>query len=230
MEQPHILVVDDEREIADLLETCLLNEGYRVSKAYHGNAAKTIIDCADIDLAILDIMMPETDGLTLCRYIREKHNYPVIMLTAKTEDIDIIIGLSQGADDYITKPFNPLELIARVKAQLRRFLILREKGNIPDDTITIRSLSINKNTCRVTLDSRELVLTPTEYNILLFLAENKGKVMSSEEIFTEIWQTEYMDSNNAVMVHIRHLREKMQEPSRNPRYIKTVWGFGYKLE
>ena len=230
MEQPRILVVDDEKEIADLLETCLQNEGYHVCKAYHGREAMAIIDKQEIDLAILDIMMPEIDGLELCRHIRERHNYPIIMLTAKMADIDKIIGLGQGADDYVTKPFNPLELIARVKAQLRRFLVLKEKSSAVDNTIAIRGLLIDKSACRVTLDERELSLTPTEYAILLLLAENKGKVMNSQDIFTQIWQTEYLDSNNAVMVHIRHLREKMQEPPRNPKYIKTVWGFGYKLD
>lgn len=224
------MVVDDEKEIADLLETCLQNEGYVVFKAYHGREAMQIIDQNIIDLVILDIMMPEIDGLALCRYIRERYNYPIIMLTAKTEGIDKIIGLGQGADDYITKPFNPLELIARVKAQLRRFLVLKEKGSVVDDTTAIRGLTIRKNGCQVTLDGQELALTPMEYAILLLLAENKGKVLSSQDIFTNIWQTEYLDSNNAVMVHIRHLREKMKEPARNPRYIKTVWGFGYKLD
>ena len=186
MEQPRILVVDDEKEIADLLETCLQNEGYHVCKAYHGREAMAIIDKQEIDLAILDIMMPEIDGLELCRYIREQHNYPIIMLTAKMADIDKIIGLSQGADDYVTKPFNPLELIARVKAQLRRYLVLKEKGSTVDNTIAIRGLLIDKSACRVTLDERELSLTPTEYAILLLLAENKGKVMINNNFLFQI--------------------------------------------
>lgn len=229
MKTPHILVVDDEKEIADLLEMCLQNENYQVYKAYHGKDAMSIIDHEPIDLAILDIMMPEIDGLTLCRYIREHHNYPIIMLTAKTEDIDKIIGLGQGADDYMTKPFNPLELIARIKAQLRRFFVLNEKVT-EEDVITIRGLAIQKDSRQVTLDGQELSLTPMEYAILLLLAENRGKVFSSQDIFARIWQEEYLESNNAVMVHIRHLREKMKEPARNPKYIKTVWGFGYKID
>lgn len=229
MKAPRILVVDDEKEIADLLEMCLQNENYQVYKAYHGKDAMAIIDREPIDLAVLDIMMPEIDGLALCRYIREHHNYPIIMLTAKTEDIDKIIGLGQGADDYMTKPFNPLELIARIKAQLRRFLVLNEKC-VGEDAVTIRGLVIQKDSRQVTLDGQELALTPIEYAILLLLAENPGKVFSSQDIFAQVWQEEYLESNNAVMVHIRHLREKMKEPARNPRYIKTVWGFGYKID
>ncbi len=230
MTAPHILVVDDEKEIADLLGTCLQNEGYRVTTVYQGDEARRVIDTESIDLAILDIMLPGTDGLALCRHIREQHNYPIILLSAKTEDIDKIIGLGQGADDYITKPFNPLEVIARVKAQLRRFLLMRDTKQSEDDLIQIRGLTINKNTNQVELDGKELSLTPTEYRILCLLAQNRGKVLSNKEIFTAIWQEEYLDSNNSVMVHIRHLREKMHEPPRNPKYIKTVWGFGYKLE
>lgn len=230
MEAPHILVVDDEKEIADLLETCLRTEGYRVTTVYQGDEAQHVIDTESVDLAILDIMLPGIDGLALCRHIRAKYNYPIILLSAKTEDVDKIIGLGQGADDYITKPFNPLEVIARVKAQLRRFLLMKTTEQPADDLIQIRGLIIDKNTNRVELDGKELALTPTEYRILCLLAENKGKVLSNKEIFTSIWQEEYLDSNNSVMVHIRHLREKMHEPPRNPKYIKTVWGFGYKLD
>ena len=226
----NILVVDDEREIADLVEVCLKNEEYQVYKCYNAQDALQTIDHTSLDLAILDVMLPDMDGFEICRRIREHHTFPIIMLTAKVEDIDKITGLSIGADDYITKPFNPLELIARVKAQLRRYTKYNEGDGEKEDAIEFRGLYINEATHECALFGKSLPLTPLEFSILWLLCENKGKVLSSEEIFEQVWQEKYLDSNNTVMVHIRRLREKMGEPHRKPRFIKTVWGVGYKIE
>ncbi|MCM1050078.1 MAG: VanR-ABDEGLN family response regulator transcription factor [Clostridiales bacterium] len=228
-----ILVVDDEKEIADLLEIYLQNENYTVHKFYSGKAALEFIDKNEIDLAILDIMLPDIGGLTLCRHIREQHTYPIIMLTAKDEEIDKITGLSLGADDYITKPFRPLELVARVKAQLRRYK--RYNGNQSadlDDSVIIHSgLVMNVKTHECLLNEKPLVLTPTEFDILRILLEHKGEVVSAERLFREIWNDEYYSkSNNTITVHVRHLREKMSDTVDNPKYIRTIWGVGYKIE
>ena len=225
----HILVVDDEKEIADLMELYLINENYIVHKSYSGKEALDWVDKKEFDLAILDVMMPEVDGFTLLRKIREKSTYPVIMLTAKVEQIDKITGLTIGADDYITKPFNPLEAVARVKAQLRRYTQYNE-GKPAKNVIDFSGLIINKDTHECSLYGKPLVLTRTEFAILWMLCENRGTVISSEQLFEKVWGEKYLDNNNTVMVHIRRLREKLKESSRNPKFIKTVWGVGYKIE
>ncbi len=226
----NILVVDDEKEIADLVELYLKSENYTVYKFYDSMAALRCVQETELDLAIFDVMMPGMDGFALCRKIREKYNFPVIMLTAKVEDIDKITGLTIGADDYVTKPFNPLELVARVKAQLRRST--RYNGAVVDsrDVIDFSGLVINRRTHECTLNERPLSLTPIEFDILWMLCENRGQVISSERLFEEVWGEKYLNSNNTVMVHIRHLREKMGEQVGKPRFIKTVWGVGYKIE
>lgn len=226
----NILVVDDEKEIADLVELYLCNENYTVYKFYDSRDALRCIREVELDLAILDVMMPVMDGFTLCRKIRESYNFPVIMLTAKVEDMDKITGLTIGADDYVTKPFNPLELVARVKAQLRRST--RYNGAQADsrDIIDFSGLVINRRTHECTLNEKPLLLTPIEFDILWMLCENRGQVISSERLFEEVWGEKYLNSNNTVMVHIRHLREKMNEPVGKPRFIKTVWGVGYKID
>lgn len=228
-----ILVVDDEKEIADLLEVYLQNENYEVFKFYSGNAALKFVDENDIDLAILDIMLPDVGGLALCRHIREKHTYPIIMLTAKDEEVDKITGLSLGADDYITKPFRPLELVARVKAQLRRYKRYNgaQPSEINDSVIVHSGLIMNVKTHECTLNEKPLTLTPTEFDILRILLEHKGEVVSAEELFREIWDDEYYNKgNNTITVHVRHLREKMNDTLENPKYIRTIWGVGYKIE
>lgn len=227
-----ILVVDDEREIADLVELYLENENYTVFKFYTAKEALAFIDENELDLAILDIMLPDIDGLSICQKIRDKYTYPIIMLTAKDTETDKITGLTLGADDYITKPFRPLELVARVKAQLRRYT--RYSGaTVKNDSgvIVHGGLLLNINTREVLLNEKPLSLTPTEFAILRILCERKGDVVSSEELFHEIWGDEYFTkSNNTITVHIRHLREKMDDTADNPKYIKTVWGVGYRIE
>ncbi len=227
----NILVVDDEKEIADLVELYLMNENYTVYKFYKPLEALNSIENIKFDLAILDVMMPEMDGFTLCQKIRQRFNFPVIMLTAKVEELDKITGLTLGADDYITKPFSPLEMVARVKAQLRRFTRYNEGVQQNNDILEISGLVMNKATHQCTLNENPLILTPIEFSILWLLCENRGQVISSERLFQEVWGEKYFTgSNNTVMVHIRHLREKMNEPAGNPRFIKTVWGVGYKIE
>ena len=210
----------------------LKNENYAVYKFYTAQDALACIAKENLDLAILDIMLPGADGLSICQKIREKHTYPVIMLTAKDSETDKITGLTLGADDYIAKPFRPLELVARVKAQLRRYkqysgpMQTNESG-----VITHSGLVINANTHEVTLNEKPLPLTPTEFSILQILCENRGNVVSAEKLFHDIWGDEYFTkSNNTITVHIRHLREKMDDTPDNPKYIKTVWGIGYKIE
>ena len=225
-----ILVVDDEAEIADLVALYLENESYHVLKFYNGIDALYCMETEKPDLAILDIMMPGIDGLSLCRTIREKRqNYPVIFLTAKGEDVDKINGLVLGADDYITKPFNPLEVVARVKAQLRRYKKYNESG-ADEQIFESGGLFINRDSHECTLHGKPLSLTPIEFEILWLLCENQGRVVSSETIFEKVWGEKYLDCNNTVMVHIRRIREKMQESPRDPKFIKTVWGVGYKIE
>lgn len=228
----NILVVDDEQAIADLIELYLSNEDYRVFKFYTGGDALSCIAAEKLDLAILDVMLPDIDGFSICRRIREKYNFPVIMLTAKDEEIDKINGLTLGADDYITKPFRPLELVARVKAQLRRFTKYNSAEPLREDkTIVFSGLVLNKDSHECILNEKPLALTPTEFSILWVLASNRGRVVSSEELFHEVWGDKYfINSNNTVMVHIRHLREKMSDSAEHPKYIKTVWGVGYKIE
>ncbi len=228
--QDKILIVDDEQKIADLVSLYLTNEGFQVFKFYNAADAWSCIQTENLDLAILDVMLPDMNGFELCQKIREKYQYPVIMLTAKGEGIDKITGLTLGADDYITKPFLPLEMVARVKAQLRRYKHYNS-GTQTDDVITYSGLVINTKTHECTLNGKALSLTPTEFSILRILCQKKGEVVSSEELFHEIWGDEYFSkSNNTITVHIRHLREKMDDSFENPKYIKTVWGCGYKIE
>ncbi len=224
-----ILVVDDEREIADLIGLYLKNEGFDAVCCYDGNEALCRIENEKFDLAVLDVMLPGVDGFSLCSKIREKHKFPVIMLTAKTADTDKISGLSLGADDYMTKPFNPLELTARVKAQIRRFYQYNEPA-ADTDIMEISGLEVNGSTHICKLYGQELDLTPIEFGIIRLLCKNAGRVVSTQEIFETVWGEKYLDSSNTVMVHIRRLREKMHEKPKNPKFIKTVWGVGYKIE
>ena len=226
-----ILIVDDEAAIAELLEVYLKNEGFSIRKAYTAAEALRLLGEAEPDLALLDVMLPDLDGFTLCRQIREKHLFPIIMLTAKVEDMDKITGLTLGADDYITKPFNPLELVARVKTQLRRYTSYNqhERGESVWD-FDVRGLQISKLTHKCVLFGEELQLTPLEFSIIWYLCSRQGEVVSSEELFEAVWGERYMDSNNTVMSHIARLREKMHENSRKPKFIKTVWGVGYTVE
>lgn len=228
----NILIVEDEKDIADLVEVYLKNENINVFKFYNGKEAIECIGNERIDLAILDIMLPDIDGFSICRKIREHHNFPIIMLTARGEEVDKITGLTIGADDYITKPFKPLELIARVKAQLRRYTKYNGNENIKDENIIeIAGLVINRDTHEVFLNEKKLNFTPTEFDIMWFLCSNQGRVISAEEIFCEVWKDKYFTNcNNTVMVHIRHIREKMNDSADRPKYIKTVWGVGYKIE
>lgn len=232
MEKETILIVDDEKEIRDLIDIYLKNEGYKTLKAENGIAALEFLKDNNIDLILLDIMMPKMDGIETCMKIREKKNTPIIMLSAKSEDIDKIMGLTTGADDYITKPFNPLELVARVKSQLRRYLRLNEfkKPDSKKGFIEVDDLIINVNTHEVKVGSKDVKLTPREFDILRLLAENRGIVFSIEKIYETIWKESFMESENTVMVHIRKIREKIEQNPRKPIYIKTVWGVGYKIE
>ncbi len=225
-----ILVADDEKEIADLVELYLKNEGFRVQKCYDGTEALRAAEQEQYDLAVLDIMLPGASGLEICRRIREKHNYPIIMLTARDGEMDKINGLTLGADDYMTKPFLPLELVARVKAQLRRYK--RYNTGVPQEEIySVSGLVLNDKTHECFLNEKPLNLTPTEFAILRILCQRRGQVVSAEELFHLIWEEEYYTkNNNTITVHIRHLREKMGDSFENPKYIKTVWGCGYKIE
>ncbi|MEG1430307.1 MAG: VanR-ABDEGLN family response regulator transcription factor [Oscillospiraceae bacterium] len=225
-----ILVVDDEPEIADLVEVYLKSEGLVVLKCGNATDALACVKEHDIDLAILDVMLPDVDGFTLCGELRREHSFPVVMLTAKQGDMDKITGLTIGADDYLTKPFNPLELVARVKAQLRRYTRYNDQERPSADVLDFNGLVLSRSTHECILYDQQLFLTPIEFNILWMLAENRGQVISAERLFEGVWGEKYLDRNNTVMVHIRRLREKMNDPSRNPRFIKTVWGVGYKIE
>lgn len=227
-----ILIVDDEKEIADLIELYLTNDGYNVKKFYNGIEALTFAENNPVDLAVLDVMLPDIDGFHICRKIREKYYYPIIMLTAKVEETDKITGLAIGADDYITKPFNPLEVTARVKAQLRRYRKYNAAGGGEKSVteIDINGLVINKDNHKCSLYGKEITLTPIEFSALWYLCEHRGKVVPSEELYEAVWGEKYLDSNNTVMAHIARLREKLGEPARNPRFIKTVWGVGYTVE
>ena len=232
-----ILIVDDEQEIADLIEMYLLNESFTVYKCYTADEALNWIATTELDLAILDIMLPGTNGLVLCKRIREHHTYPIIMLTAKDEEADKITGLTFGADDYVTKPFKPLELLARVKAQLRRYKRYGNAPAQPNAFVETKALSTRAglvmdtaaHSC--TVNDVPLALTPTEFKLLQALFERKGSVVTSEDLFHAVWQEEYYDkNNNTITVHIRHLREKMGDTTDKPRFIQTVWGVGYRLE
>mgnify|MGYP001023249643 CR=1 FL=1 len=228
-----ILIVDDEKEIADLIEVYLKNDGYKVYKFYNGIESLNCIESTKLDMAILDVMLPDIDGFHICQKIRNKYFFPIIMLTAKVEDTDKIMGLTIGADDYITKPFNPLEVVARVKTQLRRYVRynnISEKPLVISNEYDIKGLIINKDTHKCTLFGKDIALTPIEFSVLWFLCENQGKVISSEELFESVWGEKYLDNNNTVMAHIGRLREKLHEPAKNPKFIKTVWGVGYTIE
>ena len=231
--ETNILVVDDEREIAELVEIYLVSDGYKVFKASNAQEGFDILGKEDIHLVLLDIMMPGMDGMEMCRKIRETNNIPIIMLSAKSTDLDKIMGLGTGADGYVTKPFNPLELTARVKSQLRRYTQLNPNSAVKEaekNEISIRGLVINKDNHKVTVYDEEIKLTPIEFDILYLLASNPGKVFSTDEIFEKVWNEKVYEANNTVMVHIRRLRGKMKEDTRQNKIITTVWGVGYKIE
>lgn len=225
-----ILVCDDDKEIVDAIEIYLSQEGYRILKAYDGLQAVEMLEREEVQLLLIDIMMPKLDGLRATLKIREKSSIPIIILSAKSEDADKILGLNIGADDYVTKPFNPLELVARVKSQLRRYTKL---GNAMDDNQKIYQtggLIMNDDRKEVTVDGELVKLTPIEYNILLLLVKNQGKVFSISQIYESIWNEDAIGADNTVAVHIRHIREKIEINAKEPRYLKVVWGIGYKVE
>ena len=229
----NILVVDDEKEIADLVEIYLVSDGYKVFKASDARTGLEILENNTIHLILLDIMMPGMDGLEMCREIRKTRNIPIIMVSAKSENLDKIVGLGEGADDYVTKPFNPLELTARVKSQLRRYTQLNPGSTAASeesDEIHIKNMVINHDSHKVTVDGQETKLTPIEFEILYLLASNPGKVYSTDEIFEIVWNEKVYEANNTVMVHIRRLRSKLHEDDREDKIITTVWGVGYKID
>ena len=226
----NILVVDDEKEIADLIEIYLVSDGYKVFKAENAEAGLSILDKQDIHLVLLDIMMPGMNGLEMCRKIRETNNIPIIMLSAKSTDLDKILGLGTGADDYVTKPFNPLELTARVKSLLRRYTQLGAIAENKPAVFRIGGLVMDDERKEVTVDGEPVKLTPIEYRILLLLVQNPGKVFSITQIYERIWNEEALGGDNPVAVHIRHIREKIEINPKEPRYLKVVWGVGYKID
>ncbi|HAE42036.1 MAG TPA: DNA-binding response regulator [Clostridiales bacterium] len=230
MENKVILVTDDDNDIRNMIKIYLQNENYNVLLAKNGKEAIEILEKNHVDLLILDIMMPDIDGMETCYQIRERWKLPILFLSAKGEDMDKIMGLSAGADDYITKPFNPLELTARVKANLRRVDIFDKEAVSIEKTITIDDLIINIDTHQVHLNGEEIHLTKTEFDILTLLASNKGIVFSIEKIYNRVWNDEFFIADNTVTVHIRKLREKLKDDYKNPKYIKTIWGVGYKVE
>lgn len=225
----NILVCDDEKDIVSALRIYLMSEGYKVFEAFNGKEAIDLLEKESIHLVIMDVMMPVMDGIEAVSRIRENNNVPVIMLTAKSEDTDKILGLNIGADDYVTKPFNPVELQARVKSQLRRFMQLGGNSTA-SQMLSIGGIELDDVTKQVTLDGEPVALTPTEYDILMMLMKNPGKVFSPNEIYLNVWKDNPYGSENTVAVHIRHLREKLEYNSAEPRYLKSVWGRGYKLE
>jgi len=224
----HILIVDDDKEIVQLIAIYLQNEGYKISKAFNGEEALTMFEKEKIDLIVLDVMMPKVDGLEVCRILRAKHHVPIMMVSAKTEDMDKITGLMSGADDYLTKPFNPLELVARVKTLIRRAYLYQEEQS-DDEMIKLGSLEVNKTFHTVTVNGCPISLTSKEFAILYIMISNLGRVFSSEEIFELVWKETYYSSNNTVMVHISNLREKL-EKELGYKLIKTIWGVGYKID
>ena len=232
MNETNILVVDDEKEIADLLELYLISDGFCVKKAYDAEDGLRIMKNEPIDLVLLDIMMPKIDGIEMCRRIRETNNVPIIMVSAKTQELDKIVGLTTGADDYVTKPFNPLELMARVKSQLRRYRELNPAQEKKEESsmIVLRNKRINKETHKVFVDEESIKLTPIEFDILYLLASHPGRVFSTDEIFEQVWHERVYEANNTVMVHIRRLRGKLKDDTREDKIITTVWGVGYKIE
>ena len=226
----NILVCDDDREIVEAIEIYLSKEGYNVIKAYDGLEAIEILKKEDIQLLLIDVMMPRLDGLRATLKIREKSGIPIIILSAKSEDSDKVIGLDVGADDYITKPFNPLELIARVKSQLRRYTKLGTMAGQKSNVYTVGGLEVNDDSKEVTVDGESVKLTPYEYKILLLLVKNQGRVFTIEQIYENVWEEEAIAADNTVAVHIRHIREKIEINPKEPRYLKVVWGVGYKIE
>lgn len=227
-----ILVCDDDKEIVEAIEIYLTQEGYQISKAYDGEEALKRLKEEQIDLLIIDVMMPKLDGIRATLKIRERNNMPIIILSAKSEDSDKILGLNIGADDYVTKPFNPLELVARVKSQIRRYTQLGSTAGVMagEAVYSTGGLSINDDLKEVTVDGEPVKLTPIEYNILLMLVKNQGRVFSIEQIYENIWNEEALGADNTVAVHIRHIREKIEINPKEPRYLKVVWGVGYKVE
>lgn len=227
----NILVCDDDKAIVEAIEIYLSQEGYHILKAYDGEQALKILGTEEVHLLILDVMMPKLDGIRTTLKIREKHSIPIIILSAKSEDVDKILGLNVGADDYVTKPFNPLELIARVKSQLRRYTQLGGTAKETSDQIyEVGGLRINDDLKEVTVDGESVKLTPIEYNILLLLMKNQGRVFSINQIYESIWNEDAIGADNTVAVHIRHIREKIEINPKDPRYLKVVWGVGYKIE
>ena len=229
METNNILIVEDDKEIREGVQIYLQSQGYKVFQAADGIEGLEIIDREDIHLAIVDIMMPRMHGIRMTMKLREKHDFPVIMLSAKSEEVDKITGLNIGADDYVTKPFTPMELMARVNSQLRRYRKFLEKLTPQENVHVIGGLEINEDAVEVTMDGRPVKLTPIEYKILLLLAKNPGRVFSSEEIYERVWQEKAINTDT-IMVHVRNIREKIEIDPKNPKYLKVVWGVGYKME
>ena len=226
----NILICDDDKDIVSALDIYLTSEGYKTYKAYDGLEALKMVDQHDIQLVLLDVMMPGLDGIRTTAKLRESKNIPIILLTAKSEDSDKILGLNIGADDYITKPFNPIEVIARVKSQLRRYTTLGGREKIEDNVIRNGGIALDDSAKSVTVDGESVSLTPIEYNILKLLLRSPGRVYSTSQIYEQVWNDPSLGSENTVAVHIRHLREKIEIDPANPRYIKVVWGLGYKME
>ena len=227
----NILVCDDDKDIVEAVSIYLETSGYNVIKAYNGIEALELLDREEIHLVVIDIMMPEMDGIKACLKIREKSSIPIIFLTAKSEDADKILGLDIGADDYVTKPFNPLELVARVKSQLRRYTQLGTIASETDDKVLINGgLEINDSAKQVLVDGEEVKLTPIEYDILMFLTENRGRVFTTGQIYEAVWREDALGADNIIAVHIRHIREKIEINPKEPRFLKVVWGQGYKME
>ena len=226
-----VLVCDDDKEIVEAIDIYLTQEGYKVFKAYDGQEALEVLKKESVDLLVIDVMMPRLDGIRATLKIREENNIPIIILSAKSEDADKILGLNVGADDYVTKPFNPLELVARVKSQLRRYTQLGSTAQPAGEKIyATGGLMINDDLKEVTVDGEPVKLTPIEYNILLLLVRNQGKVFSIDQIYENIWNEDAIGVDNTVAVHIRHIREKIEINPKEPRYLKVVWGVGYKVE
>ena len=229
MEDNHTLIVEDDKEIREGVEICLKSQGYKVFQARDGVEGLEILDREEIHLAIVDIMMPRMDGIQMTLKLREKYDFPVIMLSAKSEEVDKITGLGLGADDYVTKPFAPMELMARVNSQLRRYRKFLEKLEVKGNVHVIGGLEINEDTVEVSVDGSPVKLTPLEYKILLLLAKNPGRVFSADEIYERVWQERAINTDT-VMVHVRNIREKIELDPKNPKYLKVVWGVGYKIE
>lgn len=229
MEANHILIVEDDKEIREGVEIYLRSQGYEVFQAADGVEGLKVLEREEIHLAIVDIMMPRMDGIQMTMKLREKYDFPVIMLSAKSEEVDKITGLNLGADDYVTKPFTPMELMARVNSQLRRYRKFMEKLEVKENVHVIGGLEINEETVEATVDGKPVKLTPIEYKILLLLAKNPGRVFSAEEIYERVWQEKAVGTDT-VMVHVRNIREKIELDPKNPKYLKVVWGVGYKIE